>query len=171
MKIITIAAVASLVLAGAVQAAGYGLEADRVEAGRRFDEQQLSAPLAIQINGEFKRAAEAKYNAEAKDYSKLEVKVPPLPEAVPAEGGKEAAPAPAPAPAPAAGGTMMSGITGAKLAVILAVAALIVFLILGAGTPLAALTPAATAGLFVTGAVAVGALAAYKPEAPAKPEE
>ncbi|OGR52402.1 MAG: hypothetical protein A2049_00565 [Elusimicrobia bacterium GWA2_62_23] len=168
MKKILMTAIVTLLIPCAARAAGYGLEADRMEAGRRFDEQQLSGPLAVQVAGEFKRVADAKYNAEARDHSKLEVKAPPVPEAVAAEGGKEGAPAPAPAPAPAAGGAMMSGVSGVKLAVILVMAAIVFLLVLGGGTPLAAISPAATAALFVAGAVAVGALVGYIAEAAAE---
>ncbi|MBI5743638.1 MAG: hypothetical protein HY952_03735 [Elusimicrobia bacterium] len=155
MEKILMTAIVTLLIPCAARAAGYGLEADRMEAGRRFDEQQLSAPLEVQVAGEFKRAADAKYNAEARDYSKLEVKAPPVPADEPEENaGKEE-------PAPATGGVMMSGVSSVKLVVILAMAALVVLLVLGGGTPLAAISPAGTAALFVAGAVAIGALVGY----------
>lgn len=153
MKRILMTAVVTLLIPGAVHAAGYGLEADRVEAGRKFDEQQFSSPLAVQITGGVQRGADAKCNAEARDYSKLEAKAPPAPKAVPAEGGEEGP------QAPAEDGAMMSGISGEKGAVILPVAAIFVLLVLGGGMLLAA------------GAMAAVAIAACSAEAPAKPEK
>lgn len=169
MKKMMITAMVSLLMSGAASAAGFGLEADRAEAGRKFDEARLSAPLAVQITGEFQRGADAKYTGEARDYTKLAVKAPPLPEAGAAEGGEEISPAPA--PAPAAGGAMMSGISGLKLAVILTIAAVVVLLVLSGGASLAAISPAGTAALFVAGAVAVGAITGHHAETPADPAE
>jgi len=80
-------------MSGAAAAAGYGLEEARMESGRRFDEQQSTSglnpvPLPVQVAGEFQRGAEAKCNAEARDYTKLEVKAPPVPEAVKEENAE-----------------------------------------------------------------------------------
>jgi hypothetical protein len=87
MKKTIMAAIVSLVISGTAAAAGYDLEEARMESGRRFDEQQSSSglnsvPLAVQITGEFQRGAEAKCNAEARDYTRFEIKAPPVPEAV-----------------------------------------------------------------------------------------
>jgi len=87
MRKTVIAAIVSLVMAGAAAAAGYGLEEARMESGRRFDDQHsvsglTSMPLAVQVTGEFKRGAEAECNAEARDYARFEIKAPPVPEAV-----------------------------------------------------------------------------------------
>ncbi|MHB0997334.1 MAG: hypothetical protein ACYC2I_13270 [Elusimicrobiales bacterium] len=99
MKKVMMAAIVSLVMTGAAAAAGCGLEEARMESGRRFDEQQSASglnpvPLVVQITGEFRRGAEAKYNAEARDYTKFEIKAPPVPEAVKEEKTETPAAAP-----------------------------------------------------------------------------
>ncbi|OGR64428.1 MAG: hypothetical protein A2X31_03795 [Elusimicrobia bacterium GWB2_63_22] len=99
MKKAMMAAIVSLVMTGTAAAAGYGLEEARMESGRRFDEQQSASglnpvPLVVQVTGAFQRGAEAKYNAEARDYTRFEIKAPPVPEAVKEEKAETPAAAP-----------------------------------------------------------------------------
>lgn len=139
------AAIVSLVMSGAAAAAGYGLEEARMESGRRFDEQRSasglnSIPLVVQITGEFQRGAEAKCNAEARDYTKFKVKAPPVPAAVKEENAETRDAAPESGwVAPEKGKALLTLL----LAAVLLPLEIPVFVLLAAGISVMAFGPAA----------------------------
>jgi hypothetical protein len=152
MKKLMMAAIVLLVISGTAAAAGYGLEEARMESGRRFDEQQSASglnpvPLVVQVTGEFQRGAEAKYNAEARDYTRFEIKAPPVPEA----GKEEKAETPAAATgsgwvAPEKEKALLNVVLTLLLAAVLLAVEIPVLVLLAAGISVIALGLAAASG-------------------------
>lgn len=160
MKKIMIAAMVSLAMSGAASATGYGLEAARMEGGLKFAERQVSSKLnseasPVRVSVELAPVAAAKCNAEARNYNKLTVKVPPALKSEqdkrPESDGKS----------PEKKGAIAGAIAGGVLASPIVIAALPAVALLGTGMGFVAVGPLATAAIVGVGAVAVGAAIGY----------
>ena len=72
----------SVIIGFASMSAAASIEADRMDAGIKFNEQIMEAKIdsgkavPVQMNCELTEVKEAQYNAEAKDFSRLTAKAP-----------------------------------------------------------------------------------------------